>query len=169
MNPARPKQTTSQELLDDLLRFVGQKFYTDDYKAFAQDRQHLLKWVILWPAGWFNKRGVTVTGERYKKIFTDVMLNAVRHGNTNQINYRPAWLKMVIQSHFAVHGEEYYAEAKNVRNLAEHAMLVVGKAVGASQPDPVKELATAHALLARSKPKRKTIVKVALNMELKLT
>lgn len=168
MKPQRIKQITSQELLDDLLRFVGQKFYPDDPRAFAQDKSRLLSWVILWPASWFNKRGVSVPGNRYKQIFTEILLQAVRLGNTSRIQYRPAWLKMVVQSHFAMHGEEYYGEAKSARALAENALLMVGKAAGRA-PDPVEDLVSAHRLLITSKPKRKTVLKKVVNLELKLS
>lgn len=165
----RPKQITSQELKDDLLAFIKRKFYEGDSREFSQDYSRLLKWVVLWPAKWLNERGVTLPGERYKKILTDILMTSLQQRMTSKIRYRPAYLMQVVQSHFAVHGEEYYNEAKSARSLAENALLVVGRAVGAQQPDPVKELATAHALLARSKPKRLTAVKKVINLELNLS
>src|SRR5215469_1781942 len=118
----RLKQTVAQDLRDDLLRLLWTKFHRDDpggdsvvARSFAQDRDRLLKWVILWPAAWLNNRGVTLPADRYKQIFSSIILEAVRHGNTSRIKYRPAWLKTVLQSHFRIHGEEYYNEAKSAR------------------------------------------------------
>jgi hypothetical protein len=170
MNPPRPKQSLSQELLDDLLRFVRQKFYAesgDDAKCFAQDRARLLKWAILWPASWLNNRGLTLPGDRYKQILTTILLEAVRHGNTTKVNYRPAWLKAVIQRHFAIHGEEYLAEAKSARTMAEHILLTTGKLKVTPGPDPVRELAAAASLLRTKRPVQ-TAVKAAKKDQLTL-
>lgn len=168
----RPKQTLSQDLLDDLLNFVRQKFYEGDFKSFAQDKRLLLKWAILYPAKWFNQRGVTMPGERYKKIFCDILLNALRMGNTGNITYRPAWLGKTVQSHFEHHGEEYYAEAKAARTLAEHALIVCGRSVAAGKPDPVSDLARAAGLLEKAtrgkKRVKKTGSKQAVNLSLNL-
>lgn len=154
----RPKQSVALELRDDLLRFIWQKFYAADpggdsvaARSFAQDRERLLAWVILWPAGWFIRRGVTVPGERYKQIFTSILLEAVRHGNTSKVKYRPAWLRYVIQSHFRIHGEDYYNEAKSARAQAEHALHVLGQIKTVPTPDPIRDLAAANILLAHSK------------------
>lgn len=171
MNPARPKQTVAQDLRDDLLNLIRNKFYSssgDDAKCFAQDRSRLLAWVILAPAVWLNKRGVTFPADRYKKIFSDIILDAVRHGNTSKVSYRPAWLKHVMQSHWDHHGEEYYNEAKNARALADHALHVLGKLKVAPEPDPVRELAAASALLARTKPTKKPSQKQSANLEFNL-
>lgn len=163
----RPKQITSQELRDDLLRFVEQKFYPGEAVEFAKDHSRLLQWVILWPASWLNQRGVTLPADRYREIFTKVFMQAVQLGATDKIRYRPAYMKMVIQSHFKIHGEEYYAEAKSARSLAEHALLSVGK-VNVAAPDPVREMAKANGLLAASKTRRKASVKAPSNDQLKL-
>lgn len=163
----RPKQITSQELRDDLLQFIRQKFYEADYVSFYKDTRLLLKWVVLWPASWFNKRGVTIPAARYKEILTGILMTAVRLGNTGAIRYRPAWLMKVVQSHFAIHGDEYYEAAKSIRNLAEHALLVAGKAAQRA-PDPVGELAAANRLLKPANRRSLKPSKGAVNMELKI-
>lgn len=171
MNPPRPKQSVSQELLDDLLRFVRQKFYADsgeDAKCFAQDRTRLLRWALLWPASWLDTRGVTLPGERYKQIVTHILMEAIRHGNTTKVKYRPAWLQAVIQRHFAMHGEEYLAEAKSARTMAEHVLLVTGKLKVASGPDPVRELAAAASLLVRANKAKKAQFKPSQKEQLNL-
>lgn len=167
----RPKQTVAQDLRDSLLNLVRSKFYAesgDDAKCFAQDRTRLLKWVILWPAGWLNEKGVTLPADRYKQIFSNVILEAVRHGNTSRIKYRPAWLRMVLQSHFRIHGEDYYMEAKSARSLAEHALLMVGKLQVRPEADPVRQLAEAASLLARSNRPKQPSFKPAQKDQLNL-
>lgn len=167
----RPKQSVAQELQEDLLRLIRQKFYTgspDDPKAFAQDRRLLLRWVIFWPAAFINEKRFTITGERYKQIFSNVILEAVRHGNTSKLGYRPAWLRMVMQSHFRTHWEEYYDEAKSARAQADHFMNVLGKLKVIPDTDPVKDFSIAYALLVRSKPVKKPRQKQQENLEFKL-
>ncbi len=157
MKLKRPKikQPTSEELLTGLLELVQTKFYQGEAVEFAKDKRRLLEWVILFPAKWLDERSVTVPADRYRAIFTKVMLDAVRFGDTRKIAYRPAWLAKVIQSHFDCHGDEIYEEAKSMRNLVDHAVMVAGKASQAA-PDPVRELADTRRLLkaATSAPKR---------------
>jgi len=164
----RPKQPTPKELTDDLLDFLERKFYAGEPIEFRKDRTRLLKWAVLWPASWLNKRGVTLPADRYKDIFTSIFMDALRFG-TEKVRYRPAWLKMVIQSHFEHHGEEIYMEAKSARSLAEHVLLAAGKPASAPQDDSVRQLALANSLLrpARKAAKLKP-VETAVNMELKL-
>jgi hypothetical protein len=151
-------------MTDACLEFLRGKFYRDDDRRFAQDRRKLLLWVVLWPASWLNERGVTIHGEAYKQIFFKVMLQADMH-RAERIKYRPAWLKMVVQSHWRMHGEDYYEEAKSMRSVTEKLLLLTGAAQAA--PDPVKDLAAARSILTAHTPKRtapKTPVKDQLNL-----
>lgn len=167
-NPQRIKQPTPVELRDACLDLLRRKFYgntPEEAKSFAQDRNKLLAWVVLWPAAWLNGKGVTIHGDAYRKIFTQVFMQAAAHVES-KVKYRPAYLRQVIQSHFRMHGEEYYEEAKSVRNLVENTMLMIGKTVP-SAPDPVKELAAARDILAARKPKLtrpQASVKAQLNL-----
>jgi hypothetical protein len=147
------KQETPQELRDACLDFLRRKFYPEQATAFLKDRRRLLGWVVLWPAKWFNDRGVTVPTETYREIFEGVFMDGLRFGNTGNITYLPAWLAKVIQSHFEHHGEEYYERAKSLRENALLKGILSGK-LKPSEPtaDPVRELAQAAALL---KPKKK--------------
>ncbi len=150
----RLKQPTPVELRDACMDLLRRKFYNQpgDDRCFAQDRSRLLAWVVLWPASWLNARGVTIHGDQYREIFHKVFMQAAANVSS-KVKYRPAYLRQVIQSHFRIHGEEYYQDAKSVRRLVEETMLLVGKRAQ-SEPDPVKELAAARNLLAVSKPKR---------------
>ena len=163
--PAR-KQPTPQELRDACLDFLQRKFYQGHAVDFAKDRPRLLAWVVLWPAKWLNERGVTIPASRYQELFQTVIMDALRLGDTGNITYLPAWLAKVIQSHFACHGDEIYAEAKSMRTLVEHTMLITGQMPHAA-PDPVRELAAAAALLKpRKAPKRPS--KASVNDQLTL-
>lgn len=158
-------QPTPQDLTDSCLNLLHTKFYRDDAVTFAKDRKKLLEWVVLWPASWLNERGVTIHGDAYREIFTKTFLEADMH-RASKLQYRPAWLRYVIQSHFKIHGEDYYQDAKNVRNLAEHALLVAGRNVQPA-PDPIREMANAHHILASQKrplTTSKRPVKAQLNL-----
>jgi hypothetical protein len=144
------QQPTPKELTDDLLGFLQRKFYAGDPKCFAQDRSRLLAWAVLWPAAWLNGKGVSIPPERYRQIFMAVFMDSLVHG-TSKIKYRPAWLRQVIQSHFRIHGDEVYAEAKSARTLVENALALGCKAPVAARPDPIRELALAHKLVLPSK------------------
>lgn len=162
----RPQQPTPSDMTDALLEFLRRKFYTGegDARHFAQDRKRLLAWVVLWPAAWFNKQGVTIHGDAYKEIFFKVFMQAVQH-RADKIKYRPAWLKMVLQSHFRIHGEEYYEQAKSMRSVTEKLLLLTG--VSQAAPDPLKEMASARSILTANTPKRtaaKAPVKAQLNL-----
>ena len=143
-------------MVDELLRFVESKFYEGDPISFVKDRRRLLQWVILRPAQWLDDRGVTISTEAYRQILVDkILMTAVRHGDTGNIRYRPAWLAKAVESHLDHHGEEYYESAKAIRAVVEHTLLVAGR-LAQAKSDPIRELATARRLLAVKKkaPKR---------------
>lgn len=165
-NVVRPKQPTPRELTDDLLGFLQRKFYQGNPKAYLQQRRHLLSWVVLWPAAWLNGKGVSITTERYREIFMAVMMDAVVHG-AEKIKYPPAWLKQVIQSYFRLHGEDIYGEAKSARALVENAILLAGRPA-AAQPDPMRDMAAARAIIAQAKPAKKPAAKPGVNDQLNL-
>ena len=144
------RQSCSQDLLNDLLEFLRQKYYAGHAVNFVKDRKNLLKWVVLWPASWLIKKGVTLPEARYKQIFTAVFLEALQF-QTAKVTYLPAYLRQVIQSHFDHHGDEIYEEAKSMRNLTDHVMLMAGKSPRSAAPDPVADLARANSLLTAKK------------------
>jgi hypothetical protein len=158
------KQPTPQELLTELSDFLQRKFYEGRAVEFAKDRRRLLDWVILWPARWLDKRGVTIPADRYREIFMAVFMDGLRFGNTGNITYLPAWLAKLIQSHFEHHGDQIYAEAKSMRTMVEHAVLVTGKLAQNPAPDPIRELAQAARLLASNKRVRIAPIKDQLTL-----
>ena len=166
----KPRQSTSAALTDDLLEFIRRKFYQIENGGvrFMKDKRLLLKWVVLWPATWLYGKGVSIPEEKYREIFMKVMMLALQQGNTAAIIYPPRWLGKVIQSHFAIHGDEIYADAKAMRSLASNALLVTGKLPIADQPDITRDLALAAQLISTPKRKPKTTSKRSINEPLNL-
>jgi len=166
-NFQRIKQPTPSELTDSCLQLLRSKFYTapGDEKCFSQDRKKLLDWVVLWPASWLNSKGVTIHGDQYREIFVKVFVQAAAHV-TSKVKYRPAYLRQVLQSHFRIHGEEYYDQAKATRNVIEQTMVALAQGRPAAA-DPVRELASARQILKASNPPkraRQSPVKAQLNL-----
>jgi hypothetical protein len=150
----REPQRVSQEVLDSLLGLVRRKFYEGDAASFFKDRWHLLQWALLWPAReFFTPKAVELPNARYEAILKVVIMEAVVHG-AEKIKYRPAWLAKVIQSHFAIHGDEYYEEAKAIRTQSERALLALGK-LPTKEASAVQDFTTASRLLDGTKPRRK--------------
>lgn len=150
-SPARQRQQTSQEVRDALLELVQRKWYSEDWIGFQKEQKDLLRWVILWPATWLTARGVSIPQEKYRQIVSQVLIDAAAF-QRGKIKYRPAYLKHVLQSHFAHHGDEIYTAAKAARSVAEHALAVLGKLPVQTPDRTVAELAAASRLLGARKP-----------------
>jgi hypothetical protein len=151
-------QPLSPELQESILALLRSKFYNgedraEDIKSFCQDRRRLLNWVVRYPAGWLISRGVTIHGEAYRGIFVKVFIQAAAHV-TSKVNYRPAYLRHVIQEYFKHHGDEIYEAAKTLRSITDRLILMASDR-RAPAPDPVAELAAARRLeKAVAPPKR---------------
>ena len=151
----RSKQPTPEAVRDAVLLIIERQFYRDQRVAFLKDWSRLLQWVVLWPATWLDERGVTISPARYQEILIGqkgILIEALRHGATGEIGYLPGWLRKCVQSHFAVHGERIYEEAKSVQSIADHVLLQVGRSA-APQADPIRQLADAAKLLSAPRPK----------------
>jgi hypothetical protein len=160
----RQRQQTTKAVLDALLGFVQRKWYEGDPVNFAKDNRRLLQWVLLWPARhFFTPKGVTVPADRYRDLMMKVLMDATVF-QTGPIKYRPAWLMQVVQSHFKVHGDDIYDEAKSIRTLAEHALLTLGKVDRSGQDALVPEFVAASRLLDRKKPVSKRTNKDQLSL-----
>lgn len=159
---------TTPEVRDALLELIRVKFYQGESVQFAKDRRRLLEWVVFYPATWLARRGVSqgLPLARYREIMSAVLVDAASFQRATKVNYLPAYLRQVIVSHFQHHGDEIYEEAKSVRNLVEHAMLVAGT-VRIATPDPVRELAQAAAAARLLKPQKRA-VKPPVNRQLDL-
>lgn len=155
----RAIQQTPKEVLEALLGLVQRKFYAGDAVNFAKDKKRILQWALLWPAReWFKPKSVSLPAARYQEILTKVIMEATIY-QAEKINYRPAWLARVIQSHFAMHGDEIYEEGKAVRNVAENALLALGK-LPVREDALVNDFAAASHLLDAKPAKRKRAIQI---------
>jgi hypothetical protein len=157
MPESRPRQSVAVEIRNDLLNAIRHQFYGDaPAKQFHQDKRFLLNNVVLWPAGYLDRRGVTLPPARYKAILLDVFNGIKAHGQTGAIKYWPGYLMQCVQSHFRIHGEEYYEEGKSLRASLDK---IIRKAPAIPTADPIRVLAEArNDLLKSSRTRRKAPV-----------
>jgi hypothetical protein len=151
-----PADQTPQHLVDDLLGAIRGQFYGDlPPKQWFQDRTFILRRVVLWPAAWLTKRGVTLKPERYKQILLDILTGIKRHGDTARLVYPPGYLAHCVQQHFRHHGEDIYDEAKTLRATLERVQMSYDRqAPAVAAPDPIQVLVEAGSLLRARRPKR---------------
>lgn len=115
-------------------------------------------------AGLLDQRGVTISADHYREIFISVFMDAAAFRQQTKINYFPAYLRQVIQSHFSNHGDEYYDEAKSLRTITQNALQIAARLTTQAAPDPVRELARASALLRPKKKAPKRPLKAQLTL-----
>jgi len=164
MKPERPKQSIPAEIRNDLLGAIRSAFYGDaTEKQWHQDKNFLLKNVVFWPASWLNQRGVSLPPARYKAIVLDVIQGIKHHGKTDSIKYWPGYLMHCVKKRFAIHGDEYYDEAKSLRSSLSLAMKVTNGLVVA---DPVRVMAEAQRELERASRKTRQKAKPEAQMTL---
>jgi hypothetical protein len=97
---------------------------------------------------------VTLPPERYKAILLEIFNGIKQHGSTEAIKYWPGYLMHCVQTHFRIHGEEYYEEGKALRATLDK---IIRKAPSIPTADPIRVLAEArNDLLKSSRPRRKT-------------
>jgi hypothetical protein len=152
----RPKQQLPAEILGDLMGVIRRQFYPDaTAKQWLQESNFIRREFVLYLAAWLDKRGVTLPPLRYKQILLERLNEIKQHGATDRIKYFPGYLKHVLQQHLKHHGEEYYQEGKNVRALAENALVAVGKiGTGGEHLDPIRVMAEARRDLLAARKKK---------------
>jgi hypothetical protein len=153
----RPKQQLPAEIVSDLMGAIRGQFYPDaTAKEWLCDSHFIRREFVLYFASWLNKKGVTLKPERYKQILLERLQEVKQHGRTDAIRYFPGYLKHVLQQHLKFHGDDYYQEGKNLRAIAENALVALGQIGPCGShfgPDPIRVMAEArHDLL---KPKKK--------------
>ncbi len=127
-----------------------------DDKTWYQDHYHFIrKNVVMWPAREIcANRGFTLPAERYEKIMVMILDEVEQNGHVDNVNYWPAYLMKCIQTHWRHHWEEYYAEAKAVRNLTERSLVALGS-LGTREDQTVEAVAMAHRVLSAAHKTRK--------------
>jgi hypothetical protein len=154
MSQARPKQETPEELVNRLLGTVRGQFCGDlADKEWFQMSGFVRRNVILWSAAFVTGKGFTMPPQRFESVLQGVFTEIKQHGQTGQIRYWPGYLMKCVQDHWRHHWEDYYKEAKAVRNIAEAALVNAGKA--APTDKTVDTLAAAYRVLAGTKRKSK--------------
>jgi hypothetical protein len=144
----RPRQTVAVEIRNDLLNAIRNQFYQDaPADQFHKDKAFLLKNVVLWPAGYLDSRGVTLPPARYKAIVLDVINGIKQHGQTEVVKFWPGYLMRCVQSHFRIHGEDYYNEGKALRASLDK---ILKKAPQIPTADPIRVMAEARRDLLRA-------------------
>lgn len=169
----RPAQQVAADLRDTILGYIRTHWYQDlPPERFFADRSLLLRFVVLWPARWLAERGVSLPAERYKEIMVGggkvrgILPDAATLGEPakNPIRY----LGHVVQSHWRIHGETYYEEAKALRPRIDQLLSQIQTAATAasgSRRTAVELMADAAALAAPTK-RRKAPAKPAAQLDL---
>ena len=164
----RQEQELGSQIVADLLVAVRNQFYGDvGPKKWFQDRRFILRNVVLWPAAWLNKRGVTLPPERYRQILLEILQDIKRQGNTGAVRYWPAYLMHCVQEHWKHHGDDYYQEGKSMRSAVERSLMAFRRVQEApAGPDPVRQMAEARAIIQTPKRTRKRAPKQGLLFDL---
>ena len=152
----RPRQQLPAEIVADLMQAIRGPFYGDATpKQWAQDYHFIRDRVVLWPATWLDKRGVTLKPERYKAIILEVLQEIKHHGNTGQIGYWPAYLAKCVQERFKHRAEEIYEEGKNLRAQMENVLTGLAASANPPEVDPIRAMAEARRDLLKAKQTRR--------------
>lgn len=154
----RPKQEVPADLVDRLMAIVRGQFCGQmTGKEWGQHSHFVRRNVILWPARFIcKKKGFTLPGERYEQIMRQIFSEIKANMTSAPIRYWPGYLMKCVQDHWNHHWEEYYNEAKAARNVAESALIALGR-LPVRSDHTVETLATAHKILtSKAKPARKT-------------
>lgn len=156
--PGEPRQDTPEDLVARLLYTIRGQFCSDlDPKAWHQSTSFIRRNVILWPARFMKSKGFTLPPARYEAIMREIFGEIKRHGRPDLVKFWPGYLMKCVQDHWHHHWEDYYAEAKAVRGLAERALLACQAAVPA-EDRTVESLAMAHRVLTkRHKAKKRPV------------
>ena len=155
--PKQIAQPAPEELVQRLMRKIRRQFCADlDDKSWFQAHHHFIKQnVILWPAREIcAEHGFTLPADRYEKIMLMILDDIRENREAAVVRFWPAYLMKCVQSHWRHHWEEYYAEAKSLRELTTQAMVALGS-LEKREDCGVESLALAHRVLAASRKARK--------------
>lgn len=145
----RTKQELPADLIARLMAVVRNQFCGDlEGSEWGKNSHFVKRNVILWPAYFIcNKNGFTLPAHRYEAIMGVIFEGIKRHGQTGSVRYWQGYLMKCVQDHWNHHWEEYYAEAKASRNIAETALANIGRLSERTDPT-VETLAGVHKVLA---------------------
>jgi hypothetical protein len=144
--------TTPRDLIERLCRNIRNQFLPDlDDKTWYKDHYHFIKRnVVMWPARFMAGKGFNLPADRYETILLSVLNEVKRFGETGLVKYWPGYLMKCVQDHWRHHWEEYYEEAKSVRNNALTALAHLGQ-LPTKEDHTTDAIAAAQAVLSRPK------------------
>lgn len=149
----RRKQPIPQDLIWDLIGVIRGQFCPDlTGMEFGQQKRFFVR-VVTWPAAWLRKRDITLTPERYKEIFLEILDGVKVHGETQAVKFWPGYLLRVVQRHFSHHEDGIYAEGKSTQSAIDRVLKTAAAAAQNSGPksDPIRTLAEAHKIVRPSR------------------
>ncbi len=153
MRVDRPKQETPEAMVARLMGLIRGQFCGDLADKDWFKHSHFVKRnVVLWPARFVKGKEFTLPVARYEAIMRGIFDGIKEHGQTGQIRYWPGYLMKCVQDHWRLHWEEYYNEAKAVRNISETALVSLGKVAPADRG--LEALAVAQSVLAGRRRKQ---------------
>lgn len=166
MKPLRPKQDTTsdkaRELAEAVLAKIRGQWYgprpADDLRRptpddWWKDRSFILNRVVLWPASWLNKRGLTLATERYFEIVITKLNDVHAKHEQESFTYLPGYLMKCMQDHFKHHGDKIHDEAKSFTAAVEAA---IGTAKAAPAADPIRAMDAARAFVSTKRNTKAT-------------
>lgn len=160
--PLRPelKQRLPEELTNDLLGLIRRQFLPDaPEKEWFKDHHHFIKLnVVLWPARFMVGKGFSIPADRYHAIMVGILNEIKCHGDTAKIRNWSRYLMTCVQEHWKHHWEEYYGEAKSLRNQAEAALLALKPQSVDDGARVIEAMAAAHRVLTGKKKPKKVVV-----------
>lgn len=146
----RPTQDVPSEIVDVLMRAIQNQFYPESFrskegaKKWGQEKHFIMRQVVLWPAGWLDDHGITLSPGRYKQIILTILKEIKVFGAGDAIEYFPRYLSKCVQSHFAHNEDAIHDEGKSFRNQLDRAL---GRIGGQRGPDPVASMAASLKVL----------------------
>ena len=148
----------AETLVNRFLYQIRQKFYPDNHKGFYQEHKLLLR-AVTHPAHWLKDRGVSLPEAKLEAILNEILRGIMHHGNTGNIGYFSAYLLKSVQDHMKHHGDEYYEQAKVLRNIVQTAAGEWTEKQRKQLPDAMDQttarLADLNSLVRATKPGRR--------------
>lgn len=154
--PERPAAKLPGQIIGQLMAAIRGMFcrqLTD--RQWGQFFGFIRREVVTWPAAFLAGKGFGLPPERYIAVMMEIFKGIKVHGDTGRVNFWPGYLQKCVQSHFQHNWEDYYAEAKSARALAERALFglaSVKKMPGSDEP--VETLAAVHQALKTARKKK---------------
>ena len=147
------RQDTPEALVSRLLTTIRGQFCGDMTPGEWSMHSHFVrKNVILWPARFMFGKGFTLPAARYETIMRAIFQTIIQQGKTDAVKFWPGYLMHCVQQHFHHHWEDYYGEAKSVRNQV--ATLLANCQKITPEDRTIEALAMAHKVLTEKKSRK---------------